>query len=191
MKSLIRKAITSVVAVAALATMPGCTAEEFATTALVIGAVAIAADSDVSVDVRDSRHHRRGRGGYDRGGRGGYGRGGRGGGRHYAAPLAFGKKEFVSQDARVIRMADNFQIPHYAATYLVRAIVLAEQKDVSGVKDLGLEPSDMRDLYQGKRIDSEKVEALGSKLLLSPAATKQLIADLSADAQLEKAARGL
>jgi hypothetical protein len=206
MKVFVRSALTLVLAAGAFSTLPGCTADEVAATALVIGAVAITADGDASIPVRDHRHERRQHRGWDRhdGPRGDFDRfPGRGPGRRDRGPGHFAAEsdaqfsslvsapKFVSSDARVINMANNYEISHYAATYLVRAIVLAEQKDVSGVKDLGLELKDFRDLYQGKELAGKKIETLGAKLRLSQSETARLVSDMGEDVQIEKAVRGL
>lgn len=200
-KSVMRTAMVLTLAVGATASLPGCSAEEIAATALVIGAVAIVSDGDVSAPVRDRRNDRRDHRGWDRprgeGPRGDGPRGPRG--RDFAATestaqfagLLKSAPKFVSKDARVINLANNYEVSHYAATYLVRAIVLAESKDASGVKALGLDLKDFRDLYQGKKLENSKIEKLGSTLRLSGSETARLVSDMSEDVQIEKAVRGL
>lgn len=206
-KSAVRLVMTVALSAGAFSALPGCTADEIAATALVIGAAAIVSDGEASLEVREHRHDRRERRGWDRhdgprhdGPR--HDGPGRGGPRFAAssdsAPFAslvstsaVAKSAFESKDQRVINLAHNYNISHYAATYLVRAIVLAEAKDVSGVKELGLELKDFRDLYQGKKVAEAKVEKLGSKLRLNADETAQLVSDMSEDVQIEKAVRGL
>lgn len=97
--------------------------------------------------------------------------------------------EFVSSDERVIKTADKYEISHYAATYVVRAILLAQSKDLSGMKDIGLEKSDLKKIYQGKALDDDKLQVMAAKLLMSEEDTAILIDDMSQDIQAEKAAR--
>ncbi len=210
-KSTVRMALTLTLAAGAFSVLPGCTSDEIAATALVIGAVAIVSDDDASVEVRDHRHERRDRRDRDRFDRRDWDRQdfdrhegpGRRGPRFaesaeslkaeglvFATPK-FVSPKFVSTDARVINLANNYEISHYAATYLVRAIVMAEAKDTTGVKELGLELTDFRNLYQGKKIADSKVQALGSKLRLNADETARLISDMSEDVQIEKSVRGL
>ncbi|RYZ68950.1 MAG: hypothetical protein EOP05_15575 [Proteobacteria bacterium] len=208
MKAFARTALVLTLAASAASALPGCTSEEIAATALVIGAVAIVSDGDVSAPVREHRNDRRDHRGWDRGPRGdgprhdgprGDGPRGPRGDRGFAATestaqfagLLKSAPKFQSKDARVINLANNYEVSHYAATYLVRAIVLAEAKDASGVKDLGLELKDFRDLYQGKELADSKVQKLGAKLRLSESETARLVSDMSEDVQIEKAVRGL
>lgn len=205
-KSTVRMALTLTLAAGAFSALPGCTSDEIAATALVIGAVAIVSDDDASVEVRDHRHERRDRRERDRFDRRDWDRPdfdrhegpGRRGPRFAgsaeslkAEGLVLATPKFVSTDARVINLANNYEISHYAATYLVRAIVMAEAKDTTGVKELGLELTDFRNLYQGKKIAESKVQALGSKLRLNADETARLISDMSEDVQIEKSVRGL
>lgn len=97
--------------------------------------------------------------------------------------------DFVSTDARVIKTAEKYEISHYAATYVVRAILLAQTKDLSGMSDLGLEKSDVKSLYDGKPLSENKISAMATKLLMTPEETALLVDDMSADVQAEKAAR--
>lgn len=196
---MIRSGLTFVMAAGAFSTMSGCTNNEVAASALVIGAAAIISSDDSPAPHR--RYHReRYVPRYDRH---------RGPHRHdlagevqssalTAAVAAASSKAtspsaaaFKSADARVIALADNYDISHYAATYLVRAIVLAQAKDTSGIEALGLSVGDFKELYEGKELEAAKIETLGAKLKMDAASTAQLVADMTVDVQAEKAARGL
>ncbi|MEK7355896.1 MAG: hypothetical protein AAB250_05575 [Bdellovibrionota bacterium] len=172
-----KKAITLAVATASLATLPACTDTQIAASALVIGA-AVVCDWDCGPRY-DRPHHRHGRH------------------RHHV-PHRHGHRwssgaglEFVSTDARVIALANNYDVSHYAATYLVRAVALAQAKDTSGIKALGLDVSDFKDIMDGDEIEASKVNALSLRLLMSKSETERLIGEMSEDIQLEKAARNL
>lgn len=139
-----------------------------------------------------------GGGGYDRGGRDD--RGGRGAPRDHRGPRrntfalttkAVAPAEFVSDDARVIKIADKYEITDYAATYIARAVILAEQKSLAGVQELGLTKRDLQKVYQGKELETSKIEVLSEKLVLSRGETQRLLKEMSEDIQVEKAARGL
>jgi hypothetical protein len=194
---MIRSGLTFVMAAGAFSTMSGCTNNEVAASALVIGAAAIVTADDSPAPHRHRRDRYVPR--YDRH---------RGPHRHdlagevqssalSAAVDAASKAtspaaaSFKSADARVIALAENYDISHYAATYLVRAIVLAQAKDTSGIEALGLSVGDFKELYEGKELEAAKIETLGAKLKMDAASTEQLVADMTVDVQAEKAARGL
>lgn len=185
-----------------MTSLAGCTDQEVAASALIIGA-AIICDDDCGShhetrkpgrghhnprhdhrDHRDDRHDRRDR--RDRRDRDDRGRG-----RHWSATvsssaLAKTASDFVSTDARVIKVSNRYEVPHYAATYLVRAIVMAEVQDMSGIKDLGIEVADFRGIYEGKKLESAKIDILGKKLLLDRAETERLLKEMSQDVTTEK-----
>ena len=205
---IVRSSLTLILASGVFSTMSGCTDNEIAASALIIGAAAILNSDETPAPHR--YHHDR----YvPRSDDGVYGsieiEGSR---RHdFAArvqspslslalaevtsaadkTLSPAAAAFRSTDARVIALAKNYEISDYAATYLVRAIVLAQTKDTSGIEALGLSVGDFKDLYQGKSLEAAKVEKLGSKLQLKEAAAAQLVSDLTIDVQAAKAARGL
>lgn len=88
---------------------------------------------------------------------------------------------FQSTDARVIKVADKYQISDYAATYIVRAIELAKANDESGITDLGLEKSDFAKVIKGKALSEEKMQALSSRLLMTPERAEKLLSDIKND----------
>ena len=217
----IRTGLTVVMAAGVLSTLSGCTDNEVVASALVIGAAAVIS-SDDNPPPRHWHHDGYGDGyGHDRYDRGGYGRGGYGGydrgpgrdcDRHElagaiqssaldaataqasaaATSTSAAAAAFKSNDARVKAFAQRYEVTDYAATYAVRAILLAQAKDTSGIEALGLSVGDMKDLYQGKKnLEAAKIETAAAKMKLTSAATAQLFADLQADTQAEKAARGL
>ena len=91
----------------------------------------------------------------------------------------------------MISLATNYDISYYAATYLVRAIVMAQAKNTAGVKDLGLSVSDFKNLFDGKETAAAKVDILSAKLKIDNAPTARLVQEMTADVQAEKAARGI
>ena len=86
-----------------------------------------------------------------------------------------------STDSRVITVAKKYDISHYAATYIVRALALADMNDDSGIKDLGLKVSDMKRIAKGKSLDSQKLEAMSNRLLMSTESVEQLLFDMKND----------
>lgn len=170
-----KKMLTLALAAASFAATPGCTDNEIAASALVIGA-AVICDTGCG-DGGYHRHHRHGRHRH---------------GHYYAADIAGDVTGgFQSQDARVIEVANNYDVTHYAATYLVRAIVLAQTKDSSGIKALGLDVSDFKDIMKGEALEAEKIQALSKRLLVSETEATRIVTEMSEDIQAEKAARGL
>lgn len=96
---------------------------------------------------------------------------------------------FESTDSRVILVADKYDITHYAATYIVRAIELAKVKDVSGIVDLGLKKSDFKKVLAGEELSLEKREALGQKLLMDEDSVNRLLFDMSNDIEYARSAQ--
>jgi len=169
-----KKMITLALACASFAALPGCTDNEIAASALVIGA-AVICDDGCGPDVHYHHVHHYPPPRYHRPGR-------------WAGATG---SDFVSTDARVISVANSYDISHYAATYVVRAILLAEAKDTSGIQALGLDVSDFKNIMDGKALDSDKLNAMSIRLLMSKGETEDLVANMSTDIQAEKAARGL
>ena len=172
-----KKILTLALATVSFATLPGCTDNEVAASALIIGAAVIC---DTGCGPSHSHHHRRHR--HHRHGHH-HRRGHRWAGEAQAP--------FVSTDARVIEVANNYDISHYAATYIVRAIVLAQTKDSSGIKDLGLTVSDFKDIMDGDKLEAGKLNALSLRLLMNKQDTEQLVQEMSEDIQVEKAVADL
>jgi hypothetical protein len=168
-----KKMLTLVLAAASMAALPGCTDNEIAASALVIGAAVIC---DTGCGDGYHHHHRHGR--YRRH-------------RHYYSAGLDQTGGFVSQDSRVIAVSDNYDVTHYAATYLVRAVVLAQTKDTSGIKALGLDVSDFKDIMKGNSLEDAKLEALAKVLLVDKTEAERIVGEMSEDIQAEKAARGL
>lgn len=177
----LRSVLSVVILAGACAALNGCTDDEIAASALVIGAAAIAGGGNV--EVREEHWHRGPRRWHDMSATVASSA--------LDAKIAPAASSFVSKDARVIALADKYDVSDYAATYLVRAIVLAQAKDASGVKDLGLSVGDFKDLYDGKEMASAKIDVLASKLKMDSASTSRLVSEMAADVQTEKAARGL
>lgn len=169
-----KKMITLALVGASFAALPGCTDSEIAASALVIGA-AVICDDGCGPDVHYHHVHRYPPPRY----------------RHYDRWAGTAASDFVSTDARVIKVANSYDISHYAATYVVRAILLAEAKDTSGIKALGLDVSDFKDIMDGKALESDKLNAMSLRLLMSKGETEDLVQNMSQDIQAEKAARGL
>lgn len=179
-------------AVLTMASTTACTGTDVLTAAVIIGA-AVAAPNDhrpigrghVRRDRNDHRQDHRGHrndGRIDRRPR------------HrnmFALQVAATPESFKSSDARVVKIADKYEITDYAATYIARAIILAEQKDLSGVKEMGLSLKDLQKVYKGKEIETSKLEAVSEKLVLSRGDTQRLLKEMSEDIQVEKTARGL
>ncbi len=88
---------------------------------------------------------------------------------------------FESTDSRVIMVADKYDITHYAATYIVRAIELAKVKDASGINDLGLKRKDFKKILDGDELAESKKAALGEKLLMDTDSVDRLLFDMSND----------
>lgn len=87
---------------------------------------------------------------------------------------------FRSTDSRVIQVAQKYDITHYAATYIVRAVELAKIDDASGIADLGLEKKDFQKMIKGKLSD-EKLAAVGSKLLMTTEDVERLMIEMKTD----------
>ncbi len=94
--------------------------------------------------------------------------------------------QFQSTDSRVIKVANKYEITHYAATYIVRAVELAKVDDESGIKDLGLSKKDFQKALKGK-ISDDKLAILGEKLLMPTEEVAQLIVRIKNDAEYAKA----
>jgi hypothetical protein len=171
-----KKMLTLALAGASLATMPACTDRQIAASALVIGA-AVVCDLDCGPRY-DRPHHRRGRVVHHRHHRGHRWSSGAG-------------TDFVSTDDRVIALANNYDVSHYAATYIVRAVALAQAKDTSGIEALGLDVKDFKAIMDGDSIEADKINALSLRLLLSKSETQRLVSEMSEDIQMEKSVRGL
>lgn len=211
----IRMGLTLVMAAGVLSTLSGCTDDEVVASALVIGAAAVISSDDTPPPPRHWHHEPPP---FHPGPGPGFGHGpgpGPGGFDHHRHELAgavdssaldaaaakaaaaatatsSAAASFKSSDARVTAMADRYGITEYAATYAVRAIVLAQTKDTSGIEALGLSVGDMKELYQGKKaLEAAKIDAAASTMKMTSAATAQFFSDLQADTQAEKAARGL
>lgn len=90
---------------------------------------------------------------------------------------------FVSHDERVAKVSERYGISHYAATYVVRAALLAEQDDMSGLTDLGLNKKDLEKIYEGKQIASDKMDSMAAKLLMTNAETQSLVDKIAAYAK--------
>jgi hypothetical protein len=86
-------------------------------------------------------------------------------------------------DARVQTVANKYQISNYAGTYIVRAIVKAQSKDVSGITDLGLTADDFETVYSGGTLPDAKIDILSKKLMMDPRATSTLVEQLTKDVQ--------
>ncbi|MES2965564.1 MAG: hypothetical protein V4760_16910 [Bdellovibrionota bacterium] len=171
-----KKMLTLALAGASIASMPACTDRQIAASALVIGA-AVVCDLDCG-PTYDRPHHRRGRVHHPRHHRGHRWSSGAG-------------TEFVSTDDRVIAVANNYDVSHYAATYLVRAVSLAQAKDSSGIKALGLNVQDFKAIMDGESLEAGKISALSLRLLMSKADTERLVGEMAEDIQMEKSVRGL
>lgn len=87
---------------------------------------------------------------------------------------------FTSHDERVARVSEKYGISHYAGTYVVRAVLLAEKNDMSGVADLGLDKKDLENIYSGKSLSPEKMDALSKKLLMPVKDTEKLATEIAA-----------
>ena len=178
------KMVTLAMAAGVLMTLPACTGTQIAASAGVIGAGVIC---DGFRCLGDDDRYERG-GGW---GRGGWERHNHGGWHRDRYDVVVAAPAFVSTDSRVIGTAAKYGISHYAATYIVRAITLAQAQDTSGITDLGLTVSDFKDIYDGQALAADKMSALASKLLMSNEDTATLVQEMSADVQAEKSARGL
>lgn len=209
-KALTKSVLTVALAAGSLVTLPACTDGELIASSIIVGAAIIGSDNDGHYYDRGHRRDRSYRP-IERRGRGG--RGHIPPRRHYAysleqagattsaletalasqdaAAVSAGEYEFVSTDERVIKVADKYAISDYAATYVVRAVVLAQAKDLSGIAELGLEKSDMKKLAEGKELKAEKIEKMSAKLMLSTDETERLVKELSEDIQAEKAAKNI
>lgn len=174
---MLKKMMTLALASVSLATLPSCTDRQIAASALVIGA-AVVCDLDCGPRY-DRPHHRRHRHHHHHGHH------------HRRGHRWAGGTEFVSQDARVIAVANNYDTSHYAATYIVRAVLLAQAEDTSGIKALGLEVKDFKNIMDGKSLEADKLTALSTRLLLSKAETERVVQEMSEDIQMEKAIRDL
>lgn len=93
---------------------------------------------------------------------------------------------FTSPDPRVAGAAQKYGISHYAATWIVRATLLAEQDDMTGLNELGLEKKDLEKIYEGKKLKTEKMNGLGEKLLMTNQETQKLIDAIAANVEAEK-----
>jgi hypothetical protein len=91
--------------------------------------------------------------------------------------------QFTSHDERVAKVSEKYGISHYAATYVVRAALLAENNDLSGLADLGLNKNDLENIYQGKGISQTKMDVMGAKLLMSNTETQLLVDKVAAAAR--------
>ncbi len=93
---------------------------------------------------------------------------------------------FTSPDPRVAGVAQKYGISHYAATWIVRATLLAEQDDMTGLHELGLENKDLEKIYEGKKLKPIKMNGLGEKLLMTNEETQRLIEAIAANIEAEK-----
>jgi hypothetical protein len=87
--------------------------------------------------------------------------------------------KFVTHDSRVATVSDRYNISHYAATHVVRAIVLADKGDMSGLQHMGLTSQDAQDVYSGKALPEVKLNAVGTKLNMSNEDTEILMAKIA------------
>ena len=211
--------LTFVLAAGVLSTMSGCTDDEVVASALVIGAAAIISDDsppprrhDTVIIVHED-HRGRGRD-HGRGGWGGRRDDRRDDRRHdlagavqssaldaaaaaasnadvAATSTSASAAAFKSADKRVTALAKRYAITEYSATYAARAILMAQAKDTAGIEALGLTVGDFKQVYEGKTLEAAKVETAAAAMKMKPAAAANFFANLSADVQAEKAARGL
>lgn len=94
--------------------------------------------------------------------------------------------KFVTHDLRVARVSDRYDISHYAATKVVRALILAERGQMAGFHSLGLTTNDAKRVYNGEKLSERKLAAVGEKLNMSNDDTETLfrkIADVVRAAQ--------
>jgi hypothetical protein len=82
---------------------------------------------------------------------------------------------FNTTDIRAGRVSAKYDISHYAAAYVVRAAVLADRGNMTGLNEMGLTKQDAQDLYAGKRLSEEKITAVGEKLNMTNNDTEVLM----------------
>ncbi len=173
--------------------LPGCTDEEVIESAVVIGAAALCASGPgCEVHTAPPPYYGPGPGpGFHGPGPfpGGPGPGPHG---HFVAVKEVAAVvPSATVDPRVANFSAHYQISDYSSTLLVRAILLAQNGDNSGITDLGLQVSDFQEVYEGQTLSADKISTLSSKLLLSTDETTRVMTNISSDVQAEKEKRGI
>ena len=87
--------------------------------------------------------------------------------------------KFVTHDSRVARVSDRYDISHYAATSVVRALILAEKGHMSGFHKMGLSTDDAKRVYNGEKLSERKLTAIGEKLNMTNDDTEELLRKIS------------
>jgi hypothetical protein len=94
----------------------------------------------------------------------------------------------TQNDAAVV--ADKYNISYPAAELIVTSLHQAENKDYSGLKNLGLKASDVLAVYNNQSMKAESLQALGQNLNMDNSHTAALVEHMTADIQAEKAQLG-
>ena len=88
-------------------------------------------------------------------------------------------------------VAQHYNIPVATAQMIISSIHSAQNKDLSGLKNLGLGESDISNFYQNKSMSDKAISNVSQKLGFDQDETKELLSDMSNDVQAEKLARNL
>lgn len=83
--------------------------------------------------------------------------------------------EYTTGDQRIAQVSERYNVSHYAAAYVVNAVVRAEQGDLSGLTTVGLSQQDAETIYNGGTLPASTINNVGEKVRMTNKDTTRLL----------------